>query len=64
MLQAPPVFAVLHTDDTKGIGDKDARWDQILEPDNTGFMGLTTFAPIPCRPASEKRYSENKRKYR
>ena len=41
-----------------GIGDKDPRWAQVLEKDNTGFRGLTSFAPIPCRPASEERYSE------
>jgi hypothetical protein len=58
LLQAPPVYAVLYTDAKKGIGDKDHRWDDILTRDCNGFMGLTTFAPIPCRPAHQKRYSE------
>ena len=52
------MYFVLHTEDKKGIGDKDPRWAHVLEKDNTGFRGLTSFAPIPCRPASEERYSE------
>ena len=43
----------------RGLGDKDRRWESVLERDNTGFRGLTTYAPIPCRPASERRYSRS-----
>jgi len=55
---APPVYALLHAPDGRGLAVKDPKWDFIESPDETGFRGLTTYAPIPLRPASEARYSE------
>jgi len=55
---APPLYAHLEAGG-KGLADKDPRWKEITTPDSSGFKGLTTFNPLPLRPAHHEKYAPN-----
>ena len=55
---APKCYAALTDTQHKfGLGDSDARWLDILKPDETGFLGFTSYAPIVLNEAQASRYS-------